>query len=65
MVDASLPAKEFANAVQDISRQHGADIVLELAGENSATQRAIGSTRPGGQCLLSGRYILRSLSLFR
>lgn len=54
LVHATLPVKEFAHAVQDVSRQYGADIVLELAGENSATQRAIRSTRPGGQCLLIG-----------
>jgi len=52
--DASLPLDSFSEAVREASEGYGVDIVLDLAGANSAAERSLASLRPGGLCLLVG-----------
>lgn len=53
-LSARLEPDGFVEAVRDCSDGYGADVVVELAGENGAVDRALRSTKIGGVCLLVG-----------
>jgi L-iditol 2-dehydrogenase len=55
-IDLDVPAVDRAARVREITGGHGADVVIEAAGDPRAVPQALDLVRDGGRVVIAGQY---------
>jgi L-iditol 2-dehydrogenase len=55
-IDLDVPAVDRAACVREITGGHGADVVIEAAGDPRAVPQALDLVRDGGRVVIAGQY---------
>lgn len=53
-LDAGVSIEDFTAEARSATKEHGFDVVLEVAGHNASVERALSACRIGGTCVLAG-----------